>query len=308
MTGLDRRVLLALIATLALTVAISPAHAAKRDISYVADRSGTIWSHPTGGTVNQIKRVAKGKPFVDPTGIEADTDGTLVIADPGARAIFRLDPVDGDVERIAKGAPLSTPIDLDIAPSGRIQVLDTSAAPDGLGAVVEVTKSGATSVHDPAGQFRLRGATSMVLADARTAYIADGRADASGIVFRLDLATGAMTLTAYSEGLVEPQGIDLGSDGFLYVTDQGDEPMDPARRNRLLRVDPVSGTVEFLALELPPVRGIDVDRFGRVFATTGASEIFGSPLLTQIRNGELTRGVGGPFRDPVGLTIFTRKN
>ncbi|MGI8462287.1 MAG: Vgb family protein [Solirubrobacterales bacterium] len=297
---------LAAVAALALLVLAAPAPAAKRSILYVADRSGTIWSHPAGGSVNQVKKLAKGKPFVDPTGIEADTDGTLWIADPGARAIFRLDPATGRTETVAKGASISTPVDLDRAPKGGpIYVLDSTADPEGLGAILEIDpKDGTTAILPTTlDDFRLIAPTSIVLADAGTAYITDGRGlGVPGVVFRVDLATGVMTVAARSEGLIEPKGIDLGSDGLLYVTDQGDDPMDPATRNRLLRVNPGTAAVEFLAIELPPVLGVVLDRQNQVFATTGASPIFGSPILTQIRNGDVTKGVGGPFRDPVGVT------
>lgn len=80
--------------------------------------------------------IAGGPPFELPLAVTAAGDGSYVVADGYAAAIFKVSP-DGRVSVLAKGGPLKQPNGVAAEPSGAFVVVDPQAkavfrvSPDG---------------------------------------------------------------------------------------------------------------------------------------------------------------------------------
>ena len=92
--------------------------------------------------------------------------------------------------------------------------------------------------------------------------------------------------TAFSS----PHGLTIGSDGTVLVSDTDD--------NRILRVDPASGTVTTFA-ELGHPRGIDVAADGSVYVVAADEH----HVVHLSATGSRLSVVGPRFRDPYALAV-----
>jgi Ca2+-binding RTX toxin-like protein len=73
-----------------------------------------------------ISTIAAGPPLDTPAGIVTGADGSILLADQGAHAIFRLE--SGKKVAVASGGLLQSPYGIAIAPNGQIFVADPGAA------------------------------------------------------------------------------------------------------------------------------------------------------------------------------------
>lgn len=211
-----------------------------------------------------------GLPLVSPTDAILEEDGTLLIADPGAGAIFSFDKVAGvqpqpfipstgssgwilrvgSEEILASGpdgltlfdtgsgavTPLPTalddPMDLDILPNGDILVADPGL--DSLVSVDPTTWAGRTLSPD---------SSNLAIASA------DGQVAAVGPdgVFLVDDEGGELVLLSSGGALTVPTAVAFGGHGDIYVADPtvvaGFAPADPV----IIKVDPVSGAQVIVA-------------------------------------------------------------
>jgi streptogramin lyase len=138
-------------------------------------------------------------------------------------------------------------------------------------------------------------------ATAGDVYLADQSAGpgASGAIFRVDLASGAVTPLAIGPPLDNPADMAFGADGSLVVSDDG--------AAAIFRVDPATGTVTQVARggELTDPWGVAFGPAGRLFV---ADVGFASPAAIVFRinigkneGAKEQFAAGPPMVDPAGI-------
>ena len=168
--------------------------------------------------------------------------GDLVVADPGAAAIFAVDPSTGATETIASGGHLVGPRGVAVDPATlRVYVADPDAGAGGTGAVIridptsyvpgnqtanQVIVAAGGNFEEPEDVFVERGGTLLV-------------ADSGGFggVFRVDPATGVQTRVF---GLAGANAVARDLDGFVYAT-------SPLNGNELWRSDGGTGAPQLVS-------------------------------------------------------------
>lgn len=198
-------------------------------------------------------------PFTEPTNIELQADGTLILVENNPGRILRVDPSKGTIDVLAAG--LSRPFAASRTPSGAILISGGTwiRRLDTVGAVTTVleldTDTGPITVA-PNGDVYFTTATS---------------------VFRLSGGTGAPVRVAGSgvsggagDGgpataaqLSAPHGLAIAADGAILIADTGND--------RIRRVDPATGVITSIAqVGIPD--GIDVAADGSVYVVDGRAE------------------------------------
>lgn len=221
--------------------------------------SGAIFRLPRAFGSTAIP-IFSGEPWIDPSAVEFDSDGTLYVADraggsPGR--IYRIDTDTGEAEPLLPELPeLPSPVDLLFAPDGDLLIVDRDAPtpfPEAKGAVYRL--DGTSGPLTPFAVSNLFRSPSQLTFDAegrlfltdRTAN-PDSAAGNTGAIFELDPEDGTVLRHFQFAALPEPTGIDLLSDGRLVVTDTAANPRGyPGPHGTLFVFDPQSGSLnEFL--------------------------------------------------------------
>lgn len=210
-----------------------------------------------------IASCGAGGVFVDPVSIAADlASGMLLVADPdadpsglgvdalghaGHGALLRVDPVTGLVELVADGSNYPAGI-----PGGAPSVFEDPVA-------VAVGRDGAIYVADQLAR-------------------PDARVSAAGAVFRVDPATGIVTLVAANDRFRGLRDVAVEPDGLLLVLDRL-----AGGKGTLFRVSPAGppdgNIVAFLASSawVEPA-GVVADGMGRIHVLdTAADPLVGAP-------------------------------
>jgi sugar lactone lactonase YvrE len=172
----------------------------------------------------------------------------------GAVVIFSFDPA---VERTATAAAgLVSPVASAITPDGRLYIADPGADPlrlhGSLGAVWLVDP--AAAITAPVGLAvanpLFRKLADLLLQPDGTILLLDSDADPNewgqrnGALFRIDPATGNVSVLAAPQAFREPRSLTIDLDGSILVVDEAANPQripDPA--GAIFRVNPDSGTV-----------------------------------------------------------------
>jgi sugar lactone lactonase YvrE len=243
----------ALIAILLMAFALSPsmAMAAPGDI-YVADEDalpvppdntgGAIFKiGPTGGPATPV---VSGLPFVNPSGMVLNRDGTLLVADygdsggPTPGAIYQIDPSTGVRTNFA-AAGLFHPVDLAWGADGQLYVTDEGPDPSGPPRIVRLdpTPKAVTTIAT-GGSGDWQDAAGIAVARNGTIYFTDFDNE----VFKLDPVTGVVSELANDVLLHGADGLALTPDErTLYVAAFTTAP------NRVVKVDTQTGAVSLVA-------------------------------------------------------------
>jgi hypothetical protein len=210
----------------------------------VADVSAFESGNPDGTDVNS-----------NPYSLTFGPGGTVVVADAGANDLLSVDPTNGNVSLLTV-FPTTTfqpvPDSIVLGPDGNYYVGQLTGGPFPPGAAnvwrvdpttgtVTVAASGFTNIADIA--FSPDG-TLDVLEVSEGGLAAPG-GPVPGALFSVDLTSGTKTLIA-DQGLVFPTGLTVGSDGSLYVVNQGTSPGG----GQVLRFAPVPEPSQVAALGL----------------------------------------------------------
>jgi len=236
--------------------------------------------------------------------------GDLLIADPDAVAIVRVDPTDGVQEIIAFEGELMFPVDLVLEPSGSIAVADPDAGtifridPDNGAQTVVVTgfapwgialdaDSGLVFVNndheDSTVLYRIAagGTTAdpvsddpaivfplrVAIADDGTLYVTDLEGPT---IFAVDPSTGAANAISTGLPLVSPTAITIDSDGNLLVAD--------SLAGAIFRIDPDDGVPLEISNEdgLGFPTGVALNARGDLVVSDGDSSLGATPRIVAL--------------------------
>jgi sugar lactone lactonase YvrE len=211
-----------------------------------------------GGNTGAVFRFAPGSPpaaltssplFVDPRGIEVDSQGNVVIADSNAGpagdagAVFRFAP-GGPPQPLASGPPFEAPTDVAIDAQGNVVVSDLAADPAGLGvdtgAVFRFAPGSPPATLATSPLFKAPEAVAIdaqgnvVVADA-----AGGGAGNPGQIFRFAPGAEPGVLAAGSP-FRDPGGVAIDAQGNLVVADFSADPGGLGNSGAIFRFAPGS--------------------------------------------------------------------
>ena len=134
--------------------------------------------------------------------------------------------------------------------------------------------------------------------DNRTAYVADYRSVEDVDLYRLDLATGAMTPIGDPKAKVSYSGLEVASDGTLWVTTDRDSDFQ-----RLGRLDPATGAFTPVTTERWDVDGFAISDDGRTIAYEVNEAGSDRMRLLDVATGKITRVDALPAGQISGLSF-----
>lgn len=134
--------------------------------------------------------------------------------------------------------------------------------------------------------------------DNRTAYVADYRSVEDVDLYRLDLATGAMTPIGDPKARVSYSGLEVASDGTLWVTTDRDSDFQ-----RLGRLDPATGAFTPVTTERWDVDGFAISDDGRTIAYEVNEAGSDRMRLLDVATGKVTRVDALPAGQISGLSF-----
>ena len=187
--------------------------------------------------------------FVQPTSIELEPSGTLLLVENNPGRLLRVDPATGRVGVIVRSIPYPRPYAVVRTSSGRVLFSAGNALRRVVAGLVPATVLRTESDIGP-------------IAAARdgTVYYATGTN-----VYRLPDGASAATAIGSGVSLSAPHGIAVAPDGAVLLADTG--------HNRILRIDPASDGAATLAHVTSP-RGLDVAADGTIYVVdSGANRV-----------------------------------
>jgi hypothetical protein len=255
----------------------APGDAVITDLGPWMGQSGRVLRVAEGQS--RASLLAAGRPFQNPWAAAVAGDGSMLVADQAAEAVFSVSPA-GAVRTVAGGAALGDPVGITLAPHGLAYLSDRSR--DAVlrldlatGAVAPVAR-----VEDPAG---------LAMDKAGKLLVTDGRA-----LRRVDPGTGAVTTAATGAPLDEPIDVAIAQDGTIYLA--GDR--------QVARISP-TGAKSVLAAGAPfdEPRAIDIAPDGDLLVVD--RDAAGGSLIHVDRASGVKTLVtsGGPIERPTGLAV-----
>jgi serine/threonine-protein kinase len=228
--------------------------------------------------------------FVQPTSLEVEPAGTLLLVENNPGRLLRVDPRNGHVTVIVPS--VARPYAVVRTSSGRVYFSAANALRR-----LRIGRSPAmvTRADSDIGPI--------AAAPDGTVYYSTG-----SHVYRLAAGASAPKVIASAEHLATPHGLAVAPDGAVLLADTGN--------NRILRIDRLSGTTALLARVTGP-RGLDVGSDGTVYVVdSGANRVLrlsasGSPLGYLARTSgdlydvQVTRG-GAVYVLEAGATGWVR--
>ncbi|GAA0275540.1 hypothetical protein GCM10010302_11420 [Streptomyces polychromogenes] len=239
--------------------------------------------------------------------------GTILITDSEALgcsgAVFRVDPLTGEVEQFALGGDLQGATGIAVESDGNVLVSKDRHFP-GTGSLLRLrATTGEQSEVSSGGKF---SAPLDVAVEADGGVlVADAASGGFGAVIRVDRATGEQTVLSQGDGQGDPPvravGLCAAPDGSVYVVEQnmiGGEDLT----SRVVRVDPVTGarTTVTSGGELRSPCGVVVDAAGRLLVVdANAFPGFGGGVIRvdPATGAQTTVASGGGFAAPAAIAI-----
>ncbi|MBF6216415.1 NHL repeat-containing protein [Nocardia farcinica] len=147
--------------------------------------------------------------LLDPYGLKLDSTGRIVVADYAGHRVVRYDPATGSQE-VVGFTGLRFPTDVEIDSLGRILVVD-----QGNQRVVRLTDDG---TQETLGTTQIANIHGIALDADDTIYVTQKGPDVPGL-HKFGPDSEPVRIAMY--GLDAPTGIDIGSDGTIYVANTG---------------------------------------------------------------------------------------
>jgi streptogramin lyase len=202
--------------------------------------------------------------FAQPTSIELEPAGTLLVVENNPGRLLRVDPRSG---RVAAVVRVARPYAVVRTSAGRVYFSAGNALRRVDGSRPPATVARADAEIGP-----------VAAAPDGTLYFAT-----NSHVYRVVPGSSAPVVLAPSESLEAPHGLAIARDGSLLVSDTG--------HDRIVRVDPATGEASTFAVVRGP-RGLDVARDGTVAVVdSGANRVL-RLLPSGTRLGYLSRTSG----------------
>jgi streptogramin lyase len=216
-----------------------------------------------------------------PTGVALAPDRHLLVADPGAGTVLRID-ADGKQNIRATAGLLTAPRDLAVETSGDLVVADEAA-----GSVVRVNPDDGSQelvslLGWPPASIALESSGTIVVSDPSGARIV-----------RIEPSAGSQEVVTSGSLLTDPRGISVGPGGQL-VSANGSP-------GSLVAVDPVSGSQVLISSGslLDALGGVAATPAGQVLTTNSASAMV---VRVPIEGGtQQLVGQAGFLVEPLGL-------
>ncbi len=157
--------------------------------------------------------------FTRPFAVEFDTEGRILVSDPGSSALLRIDQPNRiyDVLGTRGNVRLASPLGIDVGPDGTIYVADS-----GLQRAVALDAEGKIlAIYGQEGS--LTNPTDVAISPStELLYVADSKSHTLSV---FDTASGSLVRTLGGPGLGEgdfnfPTSLTFGPEGNLFVVDQ----------------------------------------------------------------------------------------
>src|SRR5215208_7633807 len=216
----------------------------------------------------------------EPTSIELEPSGTLLVVENDVGRVLRVDPASGSVAVVASA--LSRPYAVARGASGTVYLTggNTLLRLDG-GATTPVAES-----ESGAGPLTVAANGDVYLAnDTRVLRVAGGAGTPVRVAGTGVEGGGGDGGPAVDAQVAGPHGLAIAADGALLVSD--------TRNNRLRRIDPATGVISTLAQVDSPF-GIDVGADGTIYVVDGTA----SRVVHLSASGARLGLVGPAFQTP----------
>src|SRR6267142_2515090 len=216
----------------------------------VADRlSGIIRVNPLAGAQTVVHA---GPPFVDLFGIALEANGSILVADTGCashqcfaggprgQAVYRVNPVTGEVTTVSSGVYLDSPYAIDVEANGNIVVADSTSnvSPLTQGGIIRINP--VTGNQTVVSQGRQDFACPFGIAIEANGNILTsvftfaGYGCSPAAIFRANPANDQTTvLSPHSIGWQAPFGMAVDTDGSILVAEES--------YKAIFRVNPATG-------------------------------------------------------------------
>jgi Ca2+-binding RTX toxin-like protein len=253
--------------------------------------------------------------------------GDLVVADPTAQALIKVDPATGQQSLISNNAIsaenlFEAPYGVALELGGTLLVADADGPPPGnSGALIRVDpdtgQQGLVSSNAKSGLDLFEDPRGVVVTPAGEVYVSDSNADGgTGAVIRVDLATGQQTLAAANllpttDLFDEPAGIAREAGGDLVVADL-DSPPGPAEDGAIVGIDPGTGVQTLVSSNATSTldlfynpAGVAVEASKNLLVANAGADPSGSGIVRVSRStGEQSAiALGGEFVQPWGIAL-----
>lgn len=174
--------------------------------TFIANRKNQkVLRRSPDGVITPLELAGLG----DPYGVKVDPSGRVLVVDYGHDEVIRFTPATGERE-VLPFEGLRFPTDVDLDSAGRILVVD-----GGNGRVVRLTND---TYQDTVGTGRVESIHGIAVDSSGAAYVTQRGSGAEGLYLFVDANLPKLIAT---KGLDGPAGIDIGSDGTIYVANGG---------------------------------------------------------------------------------------
>lgn len=200
-------------------------------IGIAVSRSGEVFfvaPGPGNGSVVRVDPltgnqtvVSSGGLFRQPEGIAIEANGSLLVADIAARAVFRVDPVSGVQSVLATGNQIGSAFDIVVNPAGQVFITNWDLS------VVQIDP--VTGAQQTIGYGHFLG---LGLTPSGEPLLATGGIGQS--IVRVDPITHTQTVVSMGGEFSYPFDVATGLDGNYYV-------IDPNALGGIFRIDPMTG-------------------------------------------------------------------
>ncbi|MEK6277226.1 MAG: hypothetical protein AABM29_04350 [Actinomycetota bacterium] len=253
--------------------------------------------------------------------------GDIVVADPGAASLIKVDPSSGQQTLLSDNTMstldlFETPYAVALEAQGTLLVADSSGPPPSTtGAVIRVDpdtgQQSLVSDNAVSGLDLFEDPQGIVVTRAGEAYVSDASADGdTGAVIKVELTTGQQSLVAANslsavDFFDNPAGIAREANGKLVVADLDSPPgatddgavvgVDPETRVQTLVSDNVLSTLD---LFYNPA-GVAVEADKDLLVTNVGADLPGTGVLHVDRSTgqQFPLSLGGDFVQPWGIVL-----